>query len=264
MPKAARLNDDIQEQLDGIYQRRFDNAFAWSRAISMFQMLPGLRGLWPMSSFNENGNAYDLSGQGRILTNNNVVYTNTSLTPRAAFVAGSTSYLTRADEAGLDIIGTEAYVTAALQGLTLGGWFFPAANVTNEGLMSKFYATGNQRSYLLRKTAANTCYFAVSVDGTALTVVNVTSIVIDQWQFIVGRFDPSTELATFVNSVKAVNTTAIPATIFNSTEAFDIGRYDRTNYFTGSVFMGFLCATALPDAMIQSLYQLTRPLFAIR
>lgn len=262
MPKAARLNDDVQEQLDGIYQRRYDNAFAWSRVCSMFQMLPGLRGFWPMSSRDNAGATYDLSGQGRTLTlGGSTVYSWSGLIPRAAFVAGTSDYLYRNDEAGLDIIGNEAF--EGHPGLTIGGWFYPSV-VADSGLMSKWYNTGNQEAYLLRKTATNTIYFAVTTDGSTIVPINTSPVTVNAWNFIVGRFTPSTELATFSNGAKQAVVAGIPATIFNSNEAFAIGRYNRANYYTGSASFCFLCGAALSDTWINTLYHLSRPLFGIR
>ncbi len=41
---------------------------SWGNIISMNLGYPGLRGYWPMSSIDENEAVYDLSGQGRTLT----------------------------------------------------------------------------------------------------------------------------------------------------------------------------------------------------
>src|SRR4030042_5924133 len=80
---------------------------------SIHLQLSGLRGYWPMSSVNENGNSYDLSGQGRVLTNNNTVpFGIYDLLPYADFTPGSSEYFSRPDEAGLVISGA----------LTIGCW----------------------------------------------------------------------------------------------------------------------------------------------
>jgi hypothetical protein len=41
----------------------------WGSIISMNLGLPLLRGYWPFSSVDENGDLYDLSGQGRVMIN---------------------------------------------------------------------------------------------------------------------------------------------------------------------------------------------------
>jgi hypothetical protein len=242
------------------FPRRREPNFAWGNVVSMFSMLPGLRGFWPMSS-SQGGNAYDLSGQGRVLTGSNVVYSLYGLAPRASIASGLSAYLTRADEAGLDILGAEADIDPNYQGLTLGGWFHPSSGGTDTGLMGKWVVAANQRSYLLRKPAGDTAYFAVSVDGIATAPINVTPIAINAWQFIVSRFTPSVELATWVNKTKATVVAGVPASIFNSNSPFEIGRYNAANYFNGSGSLGFLCAAALPDTTIAMLYEHSRALF---
>jgi len=110
--------------------------------ISPLLALPGLRGFWPMSSFNEAGNAYDMSEQGRVMTyNGNPLYNYDGVVPYVA-LDGIGDFLSRADEAGLDIIGTETYVDGAVHGLTLGGWFyFDNALGSNEKLIAKWDTT---------------------------------------------------------------------------------------------------------------------------
>jgi hypothetical protein len=129
--------------------------------------------------------------------------------------------------------------------------------------MSKYVTAGNQRSYLLRKTSGDVISLLVSTDGIAAVAGGTTVVSVNNWYFIVGRFTPSTELATFVNGTKTTNLVGVPASIFNSTAAFDIGRYNATNYFTGSGCLCFLCATALSDTIIQALLARTRPLFGV-
>lgn len=43
---------------------------SWGNIVSMNLGYPGLRGYWPMTSVDENDDVYDLSGQGRTLTDN--------------------------------------------------------------------------------------------------------------------------------------------------------------------------------------------------
>jgi len=269
MMKAGAAMSPVQDNnaamidlLAMAFPRRREPNFAWGNVVSMFSMLPGLRAFWPTSSLDENGDAYDLSAQGRTLTNNNsAAYAWTGLAHHVNLSAVATSYLSRVDEDGLDVLGTESYIVAANRGLTIGGWFRPTLGGTDVGLMSKYVVGGNQRSYLLRKTAADVSYFAVSVDGAAVAAVNVTAIAINAWQFIVGRFTPGAELATFTDGVKATNLVGVPASIFNSNSAFEVGRYNAANYFTGSWALGFLCAAALSDTWIAMLYEHSRSLF---
>lgn len=256
-------NPEMVDLLSTDFVRRNESTLAWGKVMSMFQMLPGLRGLWSMSSVNESGNALDLSGQGRTLSyNGNPTYNVSGLVPYID-LDGAGDYLSRADEAGLRILGTETIYAAALRGLTVGGWFYPTANATDEGLISKWVAAGNQRSFMLKKSAANARDFSITTDGATVVSASGGTITMNTWHYIVGRFDPSTELAAWLDNVKVTNGAGIPASIFNSNSAFEIGRYDAGNAFNGNVSVGFLCATALPDRIITALYEHTRTWFGV-
>lgn len=218
------------------------------------QLLPELRGLWAFSSVNESGNIIDLSGQGRTLTNNGTA--TRAILPSGlpyAIYNGSTQYFSRADEAGLDITGA----------LTIGGWFYAAA-LADVGLIGKFaFTAGNYKSYLLRiLDATGAIRFTVSADGSASVAINTaTGIATGSWHFIAGRFTPSTEIAVFVDGVKTVNTTSIPASLYNSNQPLQIGAYDAgTKLFTGRSAPCFLSAAAIPDDLLYAHYAMARPL----
>jgi hypothetical protein len=181
---------------------------------------------------------------------------------------GTGDYLARADETDLDILGTEAINASSVRGLTLGGWFWfdALSGGTARGIIGKNVVTGNQRSYVIFITVADVFQFAVSVDGTATTTVNSTvTPATGQWYFMVGRFIPSTEISIFVNGTETPNTTSIPASIFNSTAAFEIGRFlaNNANVIDGRATFCFLSMNALPDAWIFSLFEQSRVLFGV-
>ena len=239
-----------------------DAPLSWGRC-SNFLSLPGLRGFWPMSSFDEGGNAYDLSGQGRTLTyNGNPTYNYVGLAPYID-LDGTGDFLSRADEAGLDISGTESYVAAAAQGLTMGGWFYFNNLDPNRSLINKWDAATNQRAYLFQ---TNTDWrFAVSNNGVASKwlMTGVTPAAAT-WYFSVARFIPSTEVAIFVNMTKYADVTAIPASLFNSNVGLGVGGSAAGGgLWPGRISFCFLCATALSDTMIGALFQQTRNLFGV-
>lgn len=271
----AKLMSDLSDVRQGLealrrttrggqQQDAQQEVLAWKSACSAFLALPGLRGFWPLSSFNEAGNAYDLSGQGRTMTyNGDPLYNQVGLASYLAF-DGTGDYLSRADEAGLDVIGTESYVASASQGLTMGGWFyFDNAPGSVEGMMAKWDPSlGNHRSYMLRRQAA-AGNVILAISGNGATSTSVQSIAIPatgRWFWAAGRFDPGAEEAIFIDAEKTVNTTAIPASIFNGDSPLWIGRAD-TDLMTGRIAMCFLCATALDDAIVYALYHQTRGLF---
>lgn len=234
----------------------------WGNVVSSFLALPGLVGFWPMSSVARNSaDVYDLSGQGRTLTRNGNVQFKTynNIVPYADF-DGSGDYLARADEAGLQISGTETFYEN--KGLTMGGWFWADGAGATDGLIGKWTESGNQRAYLLL-TLSNTFRLAISSDGTASTQLSHSSTFsTGQWYFAVGKYEPSTRMSVFMNGVKAETTTSIPASIFNSSAALQIGAYNAgTQELDGRVALAFLCANALPDAIINGLYEQTKVLY---
>lgn len=250
------------------FQRRGEPNFAWAKALSVFSLLPGIRGFWPMSNFDTSGNALDLGGNGRTLTyNGNPVYNTYGLAPYIKMDAVGDS-LSRADEAELDITGTEAFVAGGLKGLTIGGWFWFDAFTTARVAMAKWKVTGSDdRSYRIYwSQVLNAFACEVSSDGTAVTSVPSTAgYGTGAWYFIAGRFFPSAELAIFVNKVKDVNVTAIPASIYSGAANFYIGTQDAGSTFmmNGLSSLCFLCASALPDGTIRGLYEQTRALYGV-
>ena len=247
-------------------QDALGEAAAWKAACSVMQALPGLRLFVPMSSFDENGDAFDLSGQDRTMSyNGDPTYNYDGLAPYIN-LDGTGDYLSRADEAGLDILGTESYVAAGARGLTLGGWFWADALQDFDAFLSKFVVVGNG-SYLLRMdTAVNArASFLVSVDGLAITFSGTPpagSLTTGAWHFIVGRFDPSAEVAVYFNGTFYRNAVAIPASIFNSNADFAVGgRSGGTALLDGRASLCFLCAAYHSDALVRALFAATRGLF---
>lgn len=234
----------------------------------MWQGLPGLRGLWYPGSQNNAGAMYDQSGQGRTLTYNGnpTLSIYNGLVP-IEVLDGTGDVFTRADEAGLDILGTETTIASAYRGLTAGGIFrIDSFGGGDRGLLSKYTATGNQRSYLLyTNNATPDARAIVSVDGTALTQVNHgTVLTTGAWYFIWMRFVPSTSLAISVNGVTVTNVTSIPASIFNSTAGLNLGGFSAgTSLLTGATALSFLAAAAFPDTLMANLFNRSRPLFGI-
>src|SRR4030042_298208 len=164
-------------------------------------------------------------------------------------------YLSRTDEDALSVHND----------LTCGCWVYFDAESTGvaTGILGKWYAVGNEYSYVLFKTSDNIITFAISVDGVNIVSVADTgeNYAESQWFYVVGRFPPSTEIALFVNGKWYINNTGIPATIFNSLEDFEIGRYNRSNYLDGRVSQAFVSAYSIPDRFICSMYSHGKALY---
>lgn len=274
-------NDELVRLLSADFQLRYEQNFAWANACSMIQQLPGLRGFWPMSAVTSAGNAIDQSGHGRTLTyNGNPVYGLDLTTARslAAYIRfdGTGDYLSRADEADLDITGTETYFASAAssagarRGLTLGGWFRPEDTTNSQHLISKWAQVVGNYSYalILDPTGApDTVDFYISDDGTNFdNVSSASGYSADTWQFMAGRFndgDTGAELAVWLNDELTTAATA-RASVFSGNAALAVGsQTGGANYFTGRAGLVFLCASALPDVVLFALYHQTRALFGV-
>lgn len=227
--------------------------------------MSGLRGFWPMSSFDENGDAFDFSGQNRTLTYyGNPVYGWDGLVPYIK-LDGTGDYLSRADEAGLDILGTETYVENP--GLTIGGWF----NSISKGASSTGYFTkwntgaGADMSYALWKASgSNKLWFSVGNGATFFNVLSLADIIDGSWEFWAGRYTPSSELALFRSGAKSINTTSIPASILNGVAPLSLGAIGAGLYLSNiKASCLFLCAAALEDSIIQNFYQQTRVAYGV-
>lgn len=215
-----------------------------------------LRGLWPMSSITETPTVLDLSGQARTLSfgGTTTISVYNDLIPYIDF-NGTTGYMFRADEAGLDITGT----------LTLGGFFWADSGAAIGACMSKYGSIVANRSYYLRYNGSNAFQFGI---GNGVGDTTVTSTVVaanDAWHFVVGRFSPSAEVAIFVDGEWTRNTTSIPGAIVSGAAQLEIGRLNSVNgqYLDGRAGLCFLSAAALTDTFISYLFNRSRPLFGI-
>lgn len=261
------INDTIIEELENHFIHRNDKLNRWGNAIPSIQMLTGLRGVWPMSSSNPAGQPFDFSEQGRTLTyNGNPTYNYDGLIPYIS-LDGTGDFLSRADEAGLSITGTETVIASAVRGLTFSGWF-RTADVTpaaDSALISKWLVAGNQQSYEIILQTTGALRGAISVDGTASTTVDSTQTISDDtWFNVVLRLTPSAELAIFVNGVSDLNVAAIPASIFDSTADFVIGGLSGgLSLFTGDASLSWICAAMLSEELILGGYEQEKKLFGL-
>lgn len=250
-------NSQLVDLLSGELQPRYEPNFAWGQA-SGFLLASQLRGHWNMASVDNAGAVYDQTGQGRTLTNNNTVtFGLQTLFPHATFNATNSEYLSRADEAGLDITGN----------LWLGCWvFFDTPGERAEYIMAKWGAAGS-RSYALLIQADGTLRFQISDDGTASATVDSTTVMSSNWYFVWGMYDSQTEYIYCGIDAAWWSSDSNMAVIFNSNAPFTIGS-DGTpgNYLDGSVTLATLCADVQTDVQtsavswgqIRNMYEQTR------
>jgi len=251
--------------------RRFEIPLSYGLYVKDLAALPMARGVWPLAAVESTGNTFDLSGNVRTLTyNGNPLYSvHNSFVPYLD-LDGTGDSLSRADEAGLDILGTESYVATAQRGLTMYLWFWVDVIAANVGLIGKFTTTSNQRSYVIRiNSASNTLDFIVSSNGTAETTVSSTAaLTLGVWNFVAARYTPSTELALWHGSAteytKYTNTTAIPTSIFSSTARFEIGGMNTgALLLDGRVSAGALYAALHADGVVDYVFETGRGVFGV-
>lgn len=253
---TTQYDDEVVDGLAADFQRRNEAQFQLANTLSTMLAFPGLRGLWSMAAIDSTGRALDYGGLARHLTlNGNPVYNFQGLRPYID-LDGTGDFLSHVDAAGFDIIGTETYVATVAQGLTMGCWTWTDASAAATHVMAKDDAAA-QRSYALRLNTLAPSFLvngATSVTGSAITT--------GTWNNITVRFNPSTELAIFINGAKTTNVAAIPATLNNSTAPFHIGADSAGgNLLNGRVSMAFLSTMALDDTIVLNWYEQTRILF---
>jgi hypothetical protein len=267
------LAADVNNPQDAIVAIQ-TSIFRMALAVQKIQILPGLVGFWPMSSIaRDSGLAYDLSGQGRNLTyagnpTFNILTPTTYAIPYIDF-DGTGDYLTRADEAGLDITGGETLYASGVRGLTAGCWakFDDDTPATANYIMTK--AGGSpQNSYYMYLNTNGTVGAVITTDGSTAKTATTTGTTGTGWVFVAMRFVPSTSVDVYLGVggalEKVSNTTSIPATIHAGTAPFNVSGFNNgSNLMSGLVALPFLCANQLSDEVIGFLFQNTRGLLGV-
>ncbi|RMG94048.1 MAG: hypothetical protein D6706_14430, partial [Chloroflexi bacterium] len=179
---APLRNPRLYQQIATDFRKLYNPAHAWADAISMYLSLPHLRGFWPMTSINENGDVYDLSGQGRTLTNNGSVAFGTDGLVSYVNLATSGEYLSRPHEPGIDITG----------GLTAGCWFKKTGSETAGKILGKWIP-------FMFSLSGTVIRFQIYNSSSGSTFATYSPYSNNQWYFLAGRYEPGTTLAIRVN-----------------------------------------------------------------
>jgi hypothetical protein len=237
--------------LNADFQARYEPNLAAGQAESTLMIGYMQRGLWLMSSVDQNGAVYDQSNQARTLTNANAVtFGYTGLAPYSAY-NGVNQCLWRADEAGLRIT----------DGLTMVAWVYNRAWTAPFGntVFAKDDAAAN-RSYgiSISNLGVPACYIFAPVTLVFSTVTHS----LDTWYFVAGRFIPNTEIAIWSDLTKTTNVVAIPAAIAANASPFQLGGIVGSgSWMNGFISLAGLYAGAWSDTQIENLFQQTRSLF---
>lgn len=131
---------------------------------------------------------------------------------------GTDDYGERADNATLDITGA----------LTIMAWVKSAASAADtEGIISKYFQTGNQRSYVLvQNSTTNLPSFVISSDGTFQSgnVLNgTTALGVGDWHHVAGVFVPSISREIYVDGVSENSSGTAPSGIHSGSAPLWIG-----------------------------------------
>ncbi len=216
----------------------------------IFVRLPALVGYWPMGLraggfVNEHsGSALDLTQTGTCQTG----YDGNSFT----HLGDGTNYLWNSSTK-LAMSGTESWVEPGLRGMTVGGWFWvDETPTTRSGLVSRDGAS-TDRGWTLGWFTGDEPFFLTSGNGAAVQIVTAVASSLDGWHFLVGRFIPSVEIDVFVDGVKTTFTTAIPSSLYGSSQDFELGRHnnDNSRIIHGRARDVFICAANLSDALLE-------------
>jgi len=269
MPQGLKQlrNEQLVRNLSADFQAKYDAAYHWSRACSMIQALPGLRGFWPMSAVGTGGEAQDLSSHAMHLSRNGGLdFYMAGLIPACAYGSGETpEWHEHADNAVFDIIGTESYIDSNYHGLTLGGWFKfdddpPAAS---EYLMAKWSTTPN-RSYRLIRLTDTTIQF--SIGDTIVSVTTTETTTDDTWYFCWGRYNnDDLEIDVGINDGIKNLAVGVPGSITPGTADFTIAARDGgSEALDGSVSMCWLSGASLTDAIVLSVFEHQKAMYNVR
>lgn len=262
-------NNELVDILSPDFPRRNEPNFAWQNALSMYCLLPGLRGFWPMSAFDSAGYPQDLSGNGNHVdvVASDPAFDLYGLAPFSEYDGNDAFGVT--DRADFDITGIETFVTQNLIGITVGCWT-RLETLQKSGFICKWDSAGNQRSYALDWWDNNNTFtFHVSDAGTWATQENVESSyaeLVDTWYFVVGTWST----AGFEIFVGAANDGALTkdtaatthASINTGTANLNLGVWnENTDYLDGDLSLCFVCNALLPDYLINALFGHSRWMF---
>ena len=264
---AQKYNPELVRNLTPSFHKRSDLALNHAHATAFIQAIPGLVGFWPTAERDISGNSHTLTRSGTIKT---IQYDN-NIVPYVQYDRAGSAELYHLDNADLSITGTESYVGSGSHGLTMGGWWqFGRAPSVREYLMSKWDSSPNQSYRMYKLPSDGKITFALSVDG-----INTTAWLFgiippqDTWFFLVCRWIPSTEtklyygLATDNNLTTLTSTGLTKANIADTSARFQLGSQDAgSDWLDGRSSMSFLIRGNVPNIYIETIFDLTSPLFA--
>ncbi len=262
---ALSINDQ-----ESRLQRIETTDFLRPDTITPFLELPGLRGFWATSAYDDVGNLADLAGFDAAVTElalqGNPVYNYTSRGVSYCRLDGTGDYFSHADSAHYDILGTEAF--SGVPGLTLGCWTYVENAANTQNLIAKWAPPANRayRLYADGAVANDPVIFAMSDDGINADNVQLVGYSVNTWHFVAARFDDAqtgAELKIWLDNASNTAATARNA-IFNGNANFTVGASSAgAQLLTGRISRAFLCAMSVSDNQIESIFHRTRGAYGV-
>lgn len=259
-------NSDTAAPTEKAVKTYADNLISSSAKLAIASKLiengTGIRGFWPMSAVDASGNVVNTTGLGNMSYNGNPVYGLYNDVAPYIELDGTGDYLSAADNAVWDILGTETYI--AIPGLTFGGWFWfdTVALGGEEGvtfvLIDKFQsiAIDHYRLSMFDGTGRLTA----QLGGGSISPATAMSP--NAWYFLVAKLTPGSEEALLINTTWHTETSGVDTAITDNTGALTIGATSTGGSpHDGKIAMAFVAAAAWPDSYIESIYNYSKSAF---
>lgn len=253
---AQQRNAELVKLLQADLQGRSESQFAWAQFCATLSKAQALRQVLFPGLQNSAGLIQDIT-----LNGNPAVYNgNPTQDFFNDFIAteecdGTGDYFSTVSNATINVLGTEAIVAAARRGVTWGGIYRYDALKADNFYMSKWTDPATRQFLSYMSAAGN---LSANISSTGANQFFTANILVPAatWFININRFTPSTELKCFVNTTVSINTTAIPAALFNP------GAPPALTHLAGSGGGGpldgafactFLAAAAWPDILCNQL-----------
>jgi hypothetical protein len=231
---------------------------AWMAMRTIPLLFPNLRGVWLMNQWAP-GFIYDLTGQARHMSTNGTVafqqHTNNLL--RYLTLDGSSTYLSRASEAGLEITGS----------LSVIGWFYKSTAGTQFPLISKTSSLSGSANMAWLFTIGSSDNLNLTVcNGTTATNAT-TPAPAGEWVCCAGNYSPGTFVQVFLGTrdgwSSGQNTTSIPASINNPTAVgVTIGAlHGGSSFASGNCAMVAIMNSTSNETLFRNFFEHTKGAF---
>lgn len=251
------------EERTGAAEGKLVRQRQWSEYLFILGNLAGARASWGMGSVDSVGNAHNLNGQVRVLAKVGGVTFNIEnhVVPYANY-NGTTGYHTIGDS-GIDLLGNEAIIETAIQGLTLVCWYWADAFGSTMGLVHKGdLGSAADSNFLLDISATAIPTFRIYSGGSTESIAGA-AISAAGWHCAICRFKTATEVSIDSDGVKTLAASALTS-LNDSARALYVGaEYSGGaigTFLNGRVAVLALVGSWIDDDLTRFLYRYGRAL----